>query len=558
MALKIAITCRSTVQILDLVPIGMERLIFLFGDTWKRLPNEEVVSSTYNKTANDILGFFDSNIKPSPEDEHPKLNFFSKNGIFETMTTIPPTVYLGDGGTPLGIFSTKKYLYAAFTSGLHVQLARYKEGTKFELVGHEISHDHPEQIIQSKLFGPLDMFFNVAFATAPDGFPAISILKDGQNVTISNPVFVWGRSIFWKISPKASKESSNLTDLYLMVLDGDELDAVQDDSTSLTRLYFLGFDEEMKPIWGNGAGVKPMAILDGAQDIPFPNQMSVTFDKNLNLWMMLYGGSIDDSQKEQNYFILNTSEDNGIFLRFSHFPWGPWSEKKLVYNPRPLSIQENSTSNPLFPIPNGIAQPTLGSVVLHDPKSSRTPPPRLCTPPLVGPTGEILISEKCSIVPVPSDKMLVAGKSFSEIIPQLGNYPQDAWLISGSEYGASFWAGASYSYEQGKGIIFYFLMSTFNPYRVILMKGIVMQLFYNFCTPDTMHLVIVFVRIANTTCRTYAESIVAITSPTSYISNIRIFEQIYTIVARFRLCVFFIPIFIKTISNPFFKIPTEI
>jgi len=91
-----------------------------------------------------------------------------------------------------------------------------------------------------------------------------------------------------------------------------------------------------------------------------------------------------------------------------------------------------------------------------------------------------------------------------------------------------------------------------------LMVAIPVRLFGISRTPNTMHLDIVFVRISNTACRTYAESRVAITSTTSYISNIRIFEQIYTVVARFRLCVFFIPIFIKTISNPFFEIPTEI
>lgn len=251
--------------------------------------------------------------------------------------------------------------------------------------------------------------------------------------------------------------------------------SVQDNTTSLTRFYFLGMDEEMKPIWGVGKGVTPMAILDGAQDIPFPNQMSITFDKNLNLWMMLYGGSIDDSQKEKNYLIQNTSEDNGIFLRFSHSPWGPWSEKKLVYNPRPLSIQEHAKSNPLFPIPNEIFRPTLGSVVLHDPKSSRTPPPRLCTPPLVGPTGKVLIAEQCSTVPVPSDDMLIVNGPLVSSAPEIGTYPEDAWLISGSEYGASFWAGSSSSYDQGNKVIFYFLMSTFNPYRVILMKAMVVK-----------------------------------------------------------------------------------
>jgi hypothetical protein len=73
-----------------------------------------------------------------------------------------------------------------------------------------------------------------------------------------------------------------------MVLDAGALDAINGDATPISHYYFAGTNADGIPIWDLDPNNAVPLIHD--DEIPSVNQMSVTYDSNLGIWLLLYGG----------------------------------------------------------------------------------------------------------------------------------------------------------------------------------------------------------------------------------------------------------------------------
>ncbi len=77
--------------------------------------------------------------------------------------------------------------------------------------------------------------------------------------------------------------------------------------------YFAGLDAAGKPTWSaREAAARPFF------DSLCVGELSVTYNRFLRQWIMLYNGN---------------SPRRGILLRTADKPWGPWSEAQLVFDP---------------------------------------------------------------------------------------------------------------------------------------------------------------------------------------------------------------------------------
>ncbi len=78
--------------------------------------------------------------------------------------------------------------------------------------------------------------------------------------------------------------------------------------------YFTGLDENGNPNWSSSEkDAKPVV------EHPTIGDISVTWCSDLKLWIMTY-----DSRRP----------DRGIVFRYSATPWGPWSEKQVIFDAR--------------------------------------------------------------------------------------------------------------------------------------------------------------------------------------------------------------------------------
>jgi hypothetical protein len=233
-----------------------------------------------------------------------------------------------------------------------------------------------------------------------------------------------------------------------MVLDGDELDQISTgEENEITRYYFTGTAEN--PKWEVGPNVNLTALLEGKEDIPFPNHMSVAYNSHLGLWVLIYGGSFDAFFKKIQNLFENNEEENFVYVRLAKNPWGPWSEKLVIY-PKESDLVERCK-------------------VLHDPSASKE---LNCT------TSQPIPGPFSGTFPAVCLSSCVESDTMTPVLPiyELNEIPGiSSEDISGFEYGVSLWQGAhsKYETEDWMGSTFYFVMSTFNPYRVVLMRATV-------------------------------------------------------------------------------------
>lgn len=410
-----------------------------FGDTWVINSQGLITSCPTSPCNNDAIAYTAN--PPNPQGEEcPKINFFQQGNSFAPLI-VPGLSPLDDLDTPVSAFATKNYLYAvvnnpnpnnSLLTPLHIVR---NEGNShvFYPIGSPLHTGHPEQIVSVEIFQnkyDLTLFLSVACSTNKSSLPI-------QVNEISNPVFIWGRAGIYK---SKKEELHKLTNIYLMVLDGDQLDSLENGSNeSLKRYYYLGNDSSNNPLWGSGPNVDPAPVVFGNSDVTYLNQMSVTYNSQLDLWMMIYGGSpheifINEGTSELFDFYAN---DAGIYIRLSTKPWGPWSDPQLILD---LKVPDCKT----FYVP---------------PSDINLKNPKICYSPIIGPTGEVIVPASCHSSCVGPDDM--------SVIPLDGN------KVSGKPYAVSFWEGATYPFQQGsfQGSTFYFVMSTWNPYHVVLMKA---------------------------------------------------------------------------------------
>ena len=104
--------------------------------------------------------------------------------------------------------------------------------------------------------------------------------------------------------------------------------------------YFAGLDASNAPTWSDNESDATPVLKDGTL-----GDISVTWCKDLNLWLMTYD---------------RRTPLNGIAFSYSRTPWGPWSDPQVLFNP----IRDNALGkfihNPMRKVDDGLSGPIMG------------------------------------------------------------------------------------------------------------------------------------------------------------------------------------------------------
>jgi len=124
------------------------------------------------------------------------------------------------------------------------------------------------------------------------------------------------------------------SDAYLSVVPAGQFEAGKG-----TR-YFAGLNAVNVPTWSDNESDATPIVKDGTL-----GDLSVTWCKELNLWLMTYD---------------RRTQPMGIAFSYSKTPWGPWSEPQIIFN----AVRDNGLGkfihNPLRKIDDGLAGPVMG------------------------------------------------------------------------------------------------------------------------------------------------------------------------------------------------------
>lgn len=125
------------------------------------------------------------------------------------------------------------------------------------------------------------------------------------------------------------------SDAYLSIVP-----AAQFESGKGTR-YFSGMDAANRPTWSDSESDAVPIVKDGTLA-----DVSVTWCKDLNLWLMTYD---------------RRTQLNGIAFSYSRIPWGPWSEPQILFNAARDNGLGKFIHNPARRVDDGLAGPTMGA-----------------------------------------------------------------------------------------------------------------------------------------------------------------------------------------------------
>lgn len=128
-------------------------------------------------------------------------------------------------------------------------------------------------------------------------------------------LLMWGRPSFLSLPPDAS------ADVYLLHHPLDALDGPGTDVAWQPR-YFAGLDSNDDPVWTNDQ-IFATPVLEGEEIIQVL-QFSVAWVEPINRFVMLYSGRLPQ---------IPANNMAGIQMRMAEHPWGPWSDPVVVWNP---------------------------------------------------------------------------------------------------------------------------------------------------------------------------------------------------------------------------------
>jgi Domain of unknown function (DUF4185) len=121
------------------------------------------------------------------------------------------------------------------------------------------------------------------------------------------------------------------------------------ESGSGTR-YFTGLVNG-QPVWSTSELDAAPIVTDGSA-----GNVSVTFAKDLGLWLMTYdGGSA-------------TPQTAGVYFTYAAQPWGPWSRPQLIFNARREGALGTFIHDPSIVPSDRLNGPTIGG---NDPNTTR-------------------------------------------------------------------------------------------------------------------------------------------------------------------------------------------
>jgi hypothetical protein len=481
---------------------------FLFGDTWLYFTgkNGGVVYED-NDLDNDCMGFIFGH---PPIDQHtppPDTQFILSSVTIDGVTVVipaPVTITYGDGKTMVGLaqggdltptapFSTSKNLYSFF------RFVQQDDQGNLITLGHVLGQWQPVAPEQPKpnlsanfvlptedstdplaLRDPTNKFdyfqFMMSYAVPRVATGKLLVDLDPLDLPMGlpmvSPVFVWGRMWTGAIAKTdGTMVGGGLRSVRLMVFDADALD----NGEAPQFWYLRTFDWQDRPVWTPfdaetvvQEGVnEPFAVVNEDKDHEpvVVGTGTVTYDPDLRLWLMLYGGhpgvvaNVGDGTPDGFLSPAYTIGDQGVFLRVASTPWGLWSKRQRVW-PTPSSSGWDFTND-------GLAQ---AGTIYNFPGIQ---------------SSEYQERSRILFIPI-KDELHIDPPASAEKAGLYENAPKGvesgkALLAgyAGFEYAPSIWHGAGMLLHppsvEGVQIQkeLYFGLSTWNPYHVVLMRTII-------------------------------------------------------------------------------------
>ena len=296
---------------------GQNKLLFLFGDT---------IGTRTNYHGHDPIGWSTST---NPE-AGLLLNFYT-NTDGSPLFVEPPGIKMGPDDVPnSGIFVNNK-IYLVCNTGSDVSLSN--------------PHAHDYSVLAS--FDDTTDTFSTGrtISTIPGGHFIINSLHTvPAGIGTAQP----GVALFGLGDYRA-------TDVYLAVVPASQIESGQG------TVYFAGISHG-RPVWtSKEASAVPVVVdnpLNGPawpHDKPTIGNVSVTYSRDVGLWLMTYDGG------------RQSDATTGVYFTYATAPWGPWSKPQLIFNAKRDHGFGVFIHNQDYH-PPGPAGPTIGN---NDPSTTR-------------------------------------------------------------------------------------------------------------------------------------------------------------------------------------------
>lgn len=239
-------------------------IYFLFGDTVGRLGRALDTIATTSVT--------------DPE-QGVRLDFLTVGKDY--LTIQPPGISMGAFETPIGGITIGNQMYVVVRTNHSADWSTDRSVlTKFTLP----STFQPLRTISQ---APAGRFLTQSIHA--EAGPASGLPAGGPFI------FIWGTATYRK------------SDAYLSIVPAANFESGQG------TLYFAGSNPSGIPTWSQKEADAQPIVKNGTM-----GDLSVTWSKDLNLWLMTY-----DSR---------APAPAGIEFSYSHTPWGPWSDAQIIFN----------------------------------------------------------------------------------------------------------------------------------------------------------------------------------------------------------------------------------
>jgi hypothetical protein len=234
--------------------------------------------------------------------------------------------------------------------------------------------------------------------------------------------------------------------LYFSYVPASSFESGTDSSGNSTTRYFAGyakdgttpkwtsFESEAQPLfWDNPPTFAPPA--HGDPDPGTVGNASVFYDKNSELWLMLYDGGKSGGHATA-----------GIYFTYAANPWGPWQQPQLIYN----ACQAHKDNRQGY-----------GDIIFYFTKDIADSNDNWCSPALDG------INGGSNINPVTGETAAWSGPA-GPVIGTPAPFGHEAFATRGGEFAPQIIGRFSGS-KDGR-LTLQYTLSTWNPYTVVLME----------------------------------------------------------------------------------------
>ncbi|MGH9763271.1 MAG: hypothetical protein ACREAC_20780, partial [Blastocatellia bacterium] len=94
-------------------------------------------------------------------------------------------------------------------------------------------------------------------------------------------------------------------------------------------MYLKGLDDAGQPIWSTSES-DAMPVVKDVVDPPTIAHLSVSYSKDLGLWLMTFDGG--RTQQPDGTQTNGSPATDGVYFTYAPAPWGPWAQPQLIFN----------------------------------------------------------------------------------------------------------------------------------------------------------------------------------------------------------------------------------